>query len=495
MFPAKLSCYYFLLTTLSEASSVRLKANAADFIKVGFKTLTRRGEERKDYSRIEIEAQPALMVHDASSVDKKKITIEIKSGDESWRALDTPPTMRGGLYKWTESGVEPCVNHRVRIWLRGHDGTSQSFDVPRIISAVTLNKITASGYRPHRPELLNITEISSNSFEVEWSPVQCALSYDVTYQRVSGGTAASGQVLASTGNTFGVMEGLDPCSEYEIRVSAVIGDEYSEENILTFSTLPDIKSAENLDPIIKPEINSVLARWRGFEKLSCISEYLVSVCKSDEQCSEGESIKRDDSLQFIEFRSPPNLEECSEYVLNIKPVHRDVELERKVVNFRTHSQPVFLVTKVHAEVTEEQMIAVTWNNIKCANHFDIFQKLNKPGEEWEKVGTTLDNVHKLKGVACREYKYGVKVFMNDQESEMTESDERVTLPPILNHLAQPTLVVHEKTNNSVTLSVNTHDMNTMCNKACQKSKKFKNNSLTLRFLCGCEFVSKQKKRN
>merc|ERR1711913_278741 len=52
--------------------------------------------------------------------------------------------------------------------------------------------------------------------------------------------------------------------------------------------------------------------------------------------------------------------------------------------------------------------------------------------------------------------------MNDQGSEITESDERVTLPPILNHLAQPTLVVHEKTNNSVTLSVNTHEMNAMC---------------------------------
>ena len=32
-------------------------------------------------------------------------------------------------------------------------------------------------------------------------------------------------------------------------------------------------------------------------------------------------------------------------------------------------------------------------------------------------------------------------------------------------------------------------------KAYQKSKKFKNNSLTLRFLCGWEFVNKQKKRN
>jgi len=468
----------FLYTSLVSPSSAsaRFKDNAADFTKVGYKTITRRGEEKEDYTKLEIEAQPLLMVIDGSVIDKKRITIEIKSGDQNWRAIDTPPSMRGGVYKWTESNVEPCLSHNVRIWVHGQEETSISFEFPEKIKAASLDKISASGYRPHMPNDLEIQEISESRIKVSWTPVQCAISYDVTYQKVTGGKAVSKQVLASHGSSLSLIDAIDSCSEYEIRVAAVIGDEYSEENVMTISTAPEIHSAEKLDPIINPKTNSVQANWRGFEKLSCISEYLVTLCKVGGECLAGQKVERDDSLQFTEYKAPTHLEECSDYSMSIKPVHIEQDIKAKVINFRTHSQPIedvnSLFTNVNAEVDNDRIITVTWNAIKCANHYEIFRKMTMGGE-WESIGTTQDNNYKQQGVSCTEYKYGVKVTVDEQESEIAESDDNLKIPPALSLLEQPSLDVEEKTNNSVTFTLNSHEINHMC-KVDQYHIKYEN---------------------
>ena len=36
-----------------------------------------------------------------------------------WTVIDGEPSKRGGVYKWMEPGVEPCLEHRVRIWVHG----------------------------------------------------------------------------------------------------------------------------------------------------------------------------------------------------------------------------------------------------------------------------------------------------------------------------------------------------------------------------------------
>ena len=153
-------CVMPVLPSIVQGTSPSFKDNAADFIQAGFKITTRRGEEKKDYTKLEIEAQPLLMVHDSSSIDKNRVTIEVKSGDQSWEAIDTPPSMRGGVYKWTRSNIVPCFNHNVRIWVNGHDGTPISFDFPENINADSFDEISASGYQPHKPENVEIRKLS-----------------------------------------------------------------------------------------------------------------------------------------------------------------------------------------------------------------------------------------------------------------------------------------------------------------------------------------------
>eukprot|EP00090_Calanus_glacialis_P038230 TRINITY_DN6681_c1_g1_i1.p1 TRINITY_DN6681_c1_g1~~TRINITY_DN6681_c1_g1_i1.p1 ORF type:complete len:594 (+),score=118.67 TRINITY_DN6681_c1_g1_i1:126-1907(+) len=455
-----------VLVSFVKSKSPSFKDNAADFIQAGFKITTRRGEEKKDYTKLEIEAQPLLMVHDSSSIDKNRVTIEVKTGDQSWEVIDTPPNMRGGVYKWTKSNIVPCVNNNVRIWVHGHDGTPISFDYPNMVNAASFDEIFASGYQPHKPENVGIGKFLGGRLDVTWTPVKCAVSYDVTYQKVMGGKAMSKQVEASHGNSISIIDGLDTCSEYEIRVTAVIGDEYSEENIVTFSTPPETNAVERLEPMMHATHNSLVSRWRGFEKLSCISEYVVSVCKQGAKCSESQKVERDDSLQFIEFKSEVNLEECSEYTLNIKPVHSEVDMEEKEFKFRTKSNSNenvgSMLFPVQAEVDDEHMVTVSWNQVKCANHYEVFQKIDEPEEEWERVGTTEENFFKKKGVPCTEYKYGVKVTIDDEESDIVDLDQSIKISPALTISDHTALVIEEKANGSMTFIINNSDENHHC---------------------------------
>jgi len=99
------------------------------------------------------------------------------------------------------------------------------------------------------------------------------------------------------------------------------------------------------------------------------------------------------------------------------------------VAFRTLSQPVEdvarLLTSVEAEAGDEQMITVRWNAIQCASQYEVFQKINTIGGVWEKIGTSKENVFESKGVPCTEYKYGVKVTIDEQVSEVVEFNEAI----------------------------------------------------------------------
>ena len=141
-------------------------------------------------------------------------------------------------------------------------------------------------------------------------------------------------------------------------------------------------------------------------------------------------------------------------------------MREKKISFQTHSKPVNnvaeLLTSVKAEYQDGQKISVMWNAIKCANHFTVFKKENTLEGEWERIGTTKDNLFEHTGVACTDMKYGVKVTVNDQESEIVESDHSIKMPPVSGLVERPALIIDEKTNNSVTFKITDHEINKMC---------------------------------
>ena len=300
------------------------------------------------------------------------------------------------------------------------------FELPTVIPRASSAELVASQFTPNRPSQLKVGEVGEESFEVSWEVSSCAEMYDVTYEKVSAGEESFSQQVRG-GRVR--LEDLDSCSEYEVRVSAVLGEQYSEEVTMLVSTAPGFYAPERLNPVITPSMNSLKATWKAFEKLSCVKKYLVAVCKEGSACPEGLEVFRDDAMSEMAFASGTTLDQCSDYTLHITPIFKEKSLDERIVPFRTLSQPVedvaLLLTSVEAEAGEEQMITVKWNAIKCASKYEVFQKINTLDGEWEKIGTSKENVFQSKGAPCMEYKYGVKVTIDDQVSEVVEFKEAI----------------------------------------------------------------------
>ena len=170
----------------------------------------------------------------STALTKNRVTIEIKSGNSPWRVIDEHPSIRGGVYTWTGSNVAPCKNHQVRIWVHGKDQSQSSFQFPKTIAVVSQNALASSGYQPQKPKFLKIVQ-TVDYVVLSWSPSLCADLYDFTYQKVTGGETFSRQVPATERPSLTISDGIESCSEYEVKVVAVTSEEYSDDTFDTFS--------------------------------------------------------------------------------------------------------------------------------------------------------------------------------------------------------------------------------------------------------------------
>jgi len=406
-----------------ESGAPTFSSNAVEHIRADFKTVRR---TRKDFTRIEITAQPGRMVEDPNDIDTNRVTVETKAGGGDWTVVEDQPSVRGGRYKWTVTDVAPCVQHAFRLWLHGKDGGQAVFEFPSVLPRASNLELVQAQYSPSKPGQLKVEDMGEDSVEVSWEASPCADMYDVTYEKLSGEAESFSQQVEGSSVR---LEGLDSCSEYEVRVTAITGQEYSEEATTIVSTAPGYYAAEKLEPSLSATTNSITATWRAFEKLSCVKKYSVAICKEGSACPEGSEVFRNDAMSKLTFTSEANLDQCSDYTLHITPIFKEKPLDERIVPFRTLSQPVedvaLLLKSVEAEAGEEQMITVKWNAIKCASKYEVFQKINTLDGEWEKIGTSKENVFQSKGAPCMEYKYGVKVTIDDQVSEVVEFNEAI----------------------------------------------------------------------
>ena len=145
-----------LLVPVWAKSSLIFKTTALDHVEAGFKKTMRMGVAKEDFTQIEISAKPLLMVEDVNTVDKKRITLEIKADSEPWKVVVQRPVVRGGVYKWTVSNIAPCKNHQIRIWVHGKNESQNSFQFPATIAAASSDALAGSGYQPERPTDLEI---------------------------------------------------------------------------------------------------------------------------------------------------------------------------------------------------------------------------------------------------------------------------------------------------------------------------------------------------
>ena len=99
--------FYGLLLILPVTPTIIFKENAALYVWADYKQIVRMGVSKDDFTKLEISAKPLMMVEDMKTVDKNRVTVEIKTEEGPWRVIDSQPSVRGGVYTWT-SNIAPC---------------------------------------------------------------------------------------------------------------------------------------------------------------------------------------------------------------------------------------------------------------------------------------------------------------------------------------------------------------------------------------------------
>ena len=384
-----------------------------------------------DYSKIVVEYKPFSMVTNPDCVEEQQLLIQFKNDDSDWITFQgRPEGLGGGRFRWTISDVAPCKAHYFRFQLNGPGG-HEMFEYPDPVEAAPREEILKN-FRPKAPGNLMVTDTQDGTVSISWEAAVCAEKYEFSYSKKLSTTDRQFEtVAAADGNSFVITKGLEPCTEYEISMYSVLGDDvYSDrEAAVDFATPPAASSADKLDPEVTPDTNSMSTRWSGFDKLSCVTKYSVSVCKEQEENCEGaQEVVRNDALEYLEY-NVDNLAQCSQYTLRIKPLYADVDLAPKVVEFRTKSPKAEGVadalSPVSAQTVNGQEIEVSWSAVDCAQSYEVYQKVNSVGNDWELVDETEETTIKLNGVPCTEYMYGVLVIIDDVKSEIMESPDRI----------------------------------------------------------------------
>ena len=189
-----------LVTVTRGSSGPRFVDTASDHINIGYKTSVRMGSLVTDYTKLEISVQVSGALEDGGlgvGGGQGGVSVEVRSGEQGWVVVDTRPSIRGGVWSWSVSGVSPCVEHRLRVWVQDRDGAQASFEYPGHLSRVNVEDMMRSGYRPETPEHLIVDTWSEDGeVTVTWSRVECAEMYDVSWTSVTRDTTWSSQVTS-----------------------------------------------------------------------------------------------------------------------------------------------------------------------------------------------------------------------------------------------------------------------------------------------------------
>ena len=98
---------------LSDCGVPVLREGAADLVKASFK----KGFSRTDFTKIELQAFPFLLVEDGACINLDRIGLQYNNdGGNDWRDVDFKTTlMFGGEYKFTIEHITPCKDHYFKL--------------------------------------------------------------------------------------------------------------------------------------------------------------------------------------------------------------------------------------------------------------------------------------------------------------------------------------------------------------------------------------------
>ena len=400
---------------------------------------------RTDYTRISVEWSLVDLVENMDELDTSQSIVEVKAGDGDW--VREMGRMRRGIFQATVNQVAPCKSHEVRLVVKSKEGEETTSPFTVTVAPATPEQIEESSFKPKAPANLVVSSLEGNKVDVSWDASECATRYEVYANAGPSKTISE----STEGETSAVLE-ADSCEEYEITVIAYTGQEASDDAIADFKTSPSEGAAEKLEISVASEVTTVKASWNGWEDLSCVAEYAVQLCK-DGNCEESVPVERNPYGGESVFAPGTELEECSEYTLQVKPIFGDLNLPTKAVTFTTKAPQMENVEEklgvVSAEAGDEQTVTINWSPVKCAATYTVYQKQSLEGSDWEEMEKVATNQLTTPGVPCTQYNYGVTVTINGMESERVETEQHLVIPMVTSVPFQPSSLHMNPTENGL----------------------------------------------
>jgi len=420
------------LTLVSAVTSdaVRFRADAGAYVNWQFKLKPRTGVE--DVSVISLNWEPFFMVENPDGLQKEDFGVEIKSGEGEFVAIEEQPRLRGGKYHY-DINIVPCEEQSIRFFVKDGEGDPVYFLYPEVIAASTNEDIAKSSFELS-PVQDGSAVVSGDEVRLSWSPSKCATSYLLT------GLETEEREVSGTEESLALSSLTEECRQYDVYVTAVNGDKYSDSLLLpSIPTRPSTTAVDSLKVDLFPSQNSLTARWNGHKSMPCVTTYSVRLCEEGGECQDTVTLTVDQGLSYVEFNSQQELTECSNYELFIKPEYPETDMKELGLKFTTSSpEPSDLSTilsSVSAIMTSEQSVLVSWQGGKCVSHYKVFQQAvtSPPTDQWDEVADLpsqagLQHQLTLPGVPCTQFKYAVTALIDGTETEKVEAQETVDIP-------------------------------------------------------------------
>merc|ERR1712106_544488 len=253
----RLLCVSLILVGLSSinAAQQELKKNVSEFMEVGYS----RGRVGTRVTELAVTVQHNDMFEGEEDVDMDILRIEVKAEDGCWTNVEGKPVRRGKDKRMWRVKVIPCKKYFVRLGIK-RDGCIEYHEHPTTVGPASSEEIENSHFRPSKPENVGITTQTDDSVSVSWTPSECSESHELLYESHDGDD--SGNITVNAGMESVTIKDLKNCTDYSVYVTAVVGEEFSDEAEADFSTcyedteegVPDKKpddSATRCEPVEK----------------------------------------------------------------------------------------------------------------------------------------------------------------------------------------------------------------------------------------------------
>merc|ERR1711892_974726 len=173
------------------------------------------------------------MFEGEEDMDMDILRIEVKAEDGCWTNVEGKPVRRGKDKRMWRVKVIPCKKYFVRMGIK-RDGCIEYHEHSTTVGPASSEEIANSHFRPSKPDNVGIATMTDDSVSVSWTPSECSESYELLYESHDGDD--SGNITVNAGMESVTIKDLKNCTDYSVYVTAVVGEEFSDEGEADFST-------------------------------------------------------------------------------------------------------------------------------------------------------------------------------------------------------------------------------------------------------------------